>query len=98
MTDGLARRAGKHTRRPSTYEPNVMTCDGTLQPMSQGAVQAFPQSAGRPALAVIDAALTQKIEASTALLRQAVSDFGRVVYANSLGAEAVVLTDLICTE
>ncbi|HTT05065.1 MAG TPA: phosphoadenylyl-sulfate reductase [Steroidobacteraceae bacterium] len=66
--------------------------------MSQSAVQAFPQPAARPALAVIDAALAQKIENSTALLRRAVSEFGRVVYANSLGAEAVVLTDLICTE
>ncbi len=31
------------------------------------------------------------------LLRDAVRDHGRVVYANSLGAEAMVLTDLICT-
>jgi len=66
--------------------------------MSQSAIQAFPQPAGRPAVPVIDAALAQKIAQSTALLRQAVSDFGRVVYANSLGAEAMVLTDLICTE
>lgn len=29
------------------------------------------------------------------LLRQAVNDYGRVVYANSLGSEAMVLTDLI---
>lgn len=65
--------------------------------MSQSAVQ-FPQPPGRPALPVIDAALAQKIAQSTALLRQALSDFGRIVYANSLGAEAVVLTDLICTE
>jgi len=66
--------------------------------MSQSTVQAFPQSPARAALPVIDAVLAQKVEASAALLRQAVSDFGRVVYANSLGAEAVVLTDLICTE
>src|SRR5579871_4518402 len=31
-------------------------------------------------------------------LAAAVRDYGRVVYANSLGAEAVVLTDIICTE
>ena len=37
-----------------------------------------------------------QVERQRALLRQAVSDFGRVVYANSLGAEAMVLTDLIC--
>lgn len=64
--------------------------------MSQSALQPFPP--GRPALPVIDAALAQKIEGVTGLLRQAVADFGRVVYANSLGAEAIVLTDLICTQ
>jgi len=39
-----------------------------------------------------------RIEATVALLRRAVSEFGRVVYANSLGAEAIVLTDLICLQ
>jgi len=39
--------------------------------------------------------LEAKIEATRALLKQAVADFGDVVYANSLGAEAMVLTDLI---
>lgn len=33
-----------------------------------------------------------------ALLRQAVQQYGRVVYSNSLGAESLVLTDLIWTE
>src|ERR1700723_838774 len=42
-------------------------------------------------------ALTAKVAASLALLRQAVHDYGRVVYASSLGAEAMVLTDLIWT-
>jgi phosphoadenosine phosphosulfate reductase len=37
-----------------------------------------------------------KIEATVALLRQALATYGRVVYASSLGAEAMVLTDLIC--
>ncbi len=31
------------------------------------------------------------------LLGQAVTRFGRIVYANSLGAEAMVLTDIICS-
>ena len=47
---------------------------------------------------IVDAVLAGKIAASVVLLRQAVADYGRVVYANSLGAEAMVLTDLICTE
>jgi phosphoadenosine phosphosulfate reductase len=45
----------------------------------------------------IDATLAARIDATAALLRRAVTDYGRVVYANSLGAEAMVLTDLICT-
>ena len=58
------------------------------------------QSAVHPVVQppVIDAALTARIQASVALLHQAVAEHGRVVYANSLGAEAIVLTDLICTE
>ena len=43
----------------------------------------------------IDPALSANIQSSLLLLKQAVSDYGRVVYANSLGAEAMVLTDLI---
>jgi phosphoadenosine phosphosulfate reductase len=46
----------------------------------------------------IDSALAGKVAASLALLRQALSDYGRLVYASSLGAEAMVLTDLICTQ
>jgi len=46
----------------------------------------------------IDSALASKIEATVALLRRAVAEFGRVVYASSLGAEAMVLTDLVCTQ
>ena len=45
----------------------------------------------------LDPTLLAKADASVALLRQAVRDFGRVVYASSLGAEAIVLTDLIWT-
>jgi phosphoadenosine phosphosulfate reductase len=41
-------------------------------------------------------ALTQKAAASSALMQSAVTDFGKVVYSSSLGAESVVLTDLIC--
>jgi phosphoadenosine phosphosulfate reductase len=46
----------------------------------------------------IDSVLAAKRDAVVALLRDAVAQHGRVVYANSLGAEAMVLTDLICTE
>jgi phosphoadenosine phosphosulfate reductase len=46
---------------------------------------------------IIDAALEANIQSSLLLLRQAVSDYGKVVYANSLGSEAMVLTDLIWT-
>jgi phosphoadenosine phosphosulfate reductase len=42
--------------------------------------------------------LEQRIAAARDLLRSAVAEYGRVTYANSLGAEAMVLTDLICTE
>jgi len=45
----------------------------------------------------IDSALASKVEASLALLRQGVREHGRLVYASSLGAEAMVLTDLIWT-
>jgi phosphoadenosine phosphosulfate reductase len=45
----------------------------------------------------IDPALFAKVAASLALLRRAVDTYGRVVYASSLGAEAMVLTDLIWT-
>jgi phosphoadenosine phosphosulfate reductase len=45
----------------------------------------------------IDPALFARVTASLALLRQAVDAYGRVVYASSLGAEAMVLTDLIWT-
>jgi phosphoadenosine phosphosulfate reductase len=54
------------------------------------AVQA-PQEAG------FEAALAARSDAVVALLRAAVREHGRVIYANSLGAEAMVLTDLICT-
>jgi len=73
-----------------------------------GAVGAGSQTAGPVPAAVgpaaaavpphIDEALERKIAGSVALLREAVGRFGRVVYASSLGAEAVVLTDLICTQ
>jgi phosphoadenosine phosphosulfate reductase len=45
----------------------------------------------------IDPTLAANVDSTLMLLRQAVSDYGSVVYANSLGAEAMVLTDLICT-
>jgi len=63
-----------------------MTPGGTLGAMGQSLTQA-----------ALDAALAAQVEASVALLHRAVAEHGRVVYANSLGAEAIVLTDLICT-
>jgi len=42
--------------------------------------------------------LAAKVEASVALMRQALGSYERVVYASSLGAEAMVLTDLICRQ
>jgi phosphoadenosine phosphosulfate reductase len=41
---------------------------------------------------------TTKIAATLEVLRAAVSDYGTVVYSNSLGAESMVLTDLIWTQ
>jgi len=41
--------------------------------------------------------LAAKVRASVQLLQDAVRDYGRVVYASSLGSEAVVMTDLIFT-
>ena len=46
----------------------------------------------------LTAAQLDKVAASVALLRQAVRDHGTVTYSNSLGAESMVLTDLICTQ
>lgn len=61
------------------------------------AVPSFgPATAATPP--VIGPALAQQIQESVALLRTAVGRFGRVLYASSLGPEAIVLTDLICTE
>ena len=55
----------------------------------------MPSAAGQQT--TIDSALAAQVEASLALLRQGVRDHGRLVYASSLGAEAMVLTDLIWT-
>jgi phosphoadenosine phosphosulfate reductase len=55
-------------------------------------------SSPAPQQASLEPLLGSKIDATVALLRQAVSEFGRVVYANSLGAEAMVMTDLICAQ
>jgi phosphoadenosine phosphosulfate reductase len=40
---------------------------------------------------------TDTLQASAELLQRAVRDYGKVVYASSLGIEAIVLTDLICS-
>src|SRR5690349_14673637 len=39
-----------------------------------------------------------KVQATLEMLRAAVRDYGKVVYSSSLGAESMVLTDLIWTE
>jgi phosphoadenosine phosphosulfate reductase len=60
-----------------------------------------PDNGGMEALAahpVTETELAHKIAAAVAVLHGAVAQFGRVVYANSLGAEAMVLTDLIWTQ
>jgi phosphoadenosine phosphosulfate reductase len=44
----------------------------------------------------VQTALAARVAGSVRLLRAAVRDIGRVVYASSLGPEATVLTDLIC--
>jgi len=77
-----------------------MTPGGTLGSMGQSLTQAGLTQAARHAgpVPTVDAALAAQVEASVALLRRAVAEHGRVVYANSLGAEAIVLTDLICTQ
>jgi phosphoadenosine phosphosulfate reductase len=41
---------------------------------------------------------TDKVARTLEYLRQAVRDYGRVVYSNSLGAESMVLTDLIWSQ
>jgi len=45
----------------------------------------------------IEARIPGRVEASVALLKAAVREHGRVVYSSSLGAESIVLTDLIWT-
>ncbi|HUK03379.1 MAG TPA: phosphoadenylyl-sulfate reductase [Steroidobacteraceae bacterium] len=47
---------------------------------------------------VLTLELESKAAAVRELLARAVQTHGRVVYANSLGAEAMVLTDIICTD
>jgi phosphoadenosine phosphosulfate reductase len=47
---------------------------------------------------VTETELAHKVAAAVAVLHGAVAQFGRVVFANSLGAEAMVLTDLIWTQ
>src|SRR5687767_15144350 len=42
--------------------------------------------------------LQSLVEQSRAVLQRAVSEYQDVVYSNSLGAEAMVLTDIICTQ
>src|SRR5688572_10731067 len=44
---------------------------------------------------ILSPEIQAKAEAARELLKQAVAKYGDVVYANSLGAEAMVLTDLI---
>jgi phosphoadenosine phosphosulfate reductase len=52
----------------------------------------------QPAATVSARDLGDKVQTTVELLRAAVQDYGKVVYANSLGAESMVLTDLIWTQ
>ena len=45
----------------------------------------------------LTAALARQAAAARSLLEQTLRRYGRLVYANSLGAEAMVLTDIICS-
>ena len=47
---------------------------------------------------IVTLELEEKTAAVRALLAAAAREHGRVVYANSLGAEAMLLTDVICTD
>lgn len=60
-------------------------------------IAATPSRSAQPVLAPAAVPLA-KVAASKALLREAVARFGRVVYASSLGAESLVLMDLIYGE
>jgi phosphoadenosine phosphosulfate reductase len=46
---------------------------------------------------VLSPRVERLVQSARALLEQAVREHGSVVYSNSLGAEAMVLTDIICT-
>jgi len=53
---------------------------------------------GKGSVAGATAVPEEKVRNTLELLRAAVRDYGKVVYSNSLGAESMVLTDLIWTE
>jgi len=57
-----------------------------------------PKAAPSAFRADLPPALQAKVAGSIALLRQALAEHGKVVYSSSLGAEAVVLTDLIWSD
>ncbi len=50
------------------------------------------------AVPTLSAGLKAKVAASVGFLRDAVRDYAQVIYASSLGAESIVLTDLIWTQ
>ncbi len=50
------------------------------------------------AAATVEVTVASRAAATVAVLRLALSRFERVAYSNSLGAEAMVLTDLICRQ
>lgn len=63
-----------------------------------GLMSASEAVASQPSTPVSARDLDRKVQAAVELLRDSVRDFGKVVYANSLGAESMVLTDLIWTQ
>jgi phosphoadenosine phosphosulfate reductase len=56
------------------------------------------QTANSTAGTTLSPLVSGKAEASVALLKRALTDYGKVIYASSLGSESVVLTDLIWTQ
>ena len=68
--------------------------EGCRDNAAMAARSALSATDSTPALS---AALRARARVSVGILRDAVRDFGTVVYASSLGAESIVLTDLIWT-
>ena len=80
-------------RHQAASEAHRATNNGPYAPGSALIFQCY-EVAGQNALMSTDA----KVQATLEQLNSAVSQYGRVVYSNSLGAESMVLTDLIWSQ